>query len=140
MVFLLVGTCAGQNFFQRKDLVLGQVAVGDTIDSEITVTNRGLFTYAGTLFFRRGPGDLWNPIVNGSAVSAGKLAIQLAPGETRTFLVTGSGLQTGTVVLISDDLLLDNFVEGNLTYFYRGPGGITDAIGIAPSQEIYLFS
>jgi len=138
VVLLFVSTCAGQNFFPRKDLAFGQVAVGDTIDTQITSSNRGVFTYAGTFFFRRGAGENWNPVVNGVAVTGGKLAIQLAPGETKTFLITGTGLQTGTVVLLSDDLLLDNFVEGNLTYFFKGPAGITDSVGVASSQEVYF--
>ena len=141
VVFFLVSTCAGQTFFPKKDLTFGQVVVGDVIlvESELSVTNRGIFTYTGTLFFRKGEGEIWNPVVDGLVVVGGKRSIELAPGETQTFRITGTGLQQGTIMLVSEDLVLDNFVEGNLTYFYKaGNGDITDSIGIAPSQEFYF--
>jgi hypothetical protein len=138
IALLFVGTCAGQTFFPRKDLIFGQVAVGDSIEAQITVTNRGVFTYSGTLFFRKGQGENWNPIVDGTMVSAGKRTIQLLPGETTTLKLTGSGLQSGTVMLISEDLVLDNFIEGSLTYFFKSGNNITDSVGIASSQEVYF--
>jgi hypothetical protein len=138
IVILFIGTCTAQTFFPRKDLAFGQVAVGDSIDTQITVTNRGVWDYVGTLFFRKGESEIWNPVVNGAAVSSGRLPILLEPGETQTLTVTGSGLQTGTLMLFSDDLVLDNFIEGNLTYFFKSAGSITDSVGLGSSQEFYL--
>lgn len=139
IALLFIGTCAGQTFFPRKDLIFGQVAVGDAIYTQITATNRGVYPYAGTLFFRKGQGEPWTPLVDGTVAQNGQREIELKPGETITLKITGTDEQpAGTVMLMSDDLLLDNFIEGNLTYFFRASNQITDSVGVASSQEFYL--
>jgi hypothetical protein len=145
VVFLLVGTCAGQTFFPKKDLTFGQVAVGISIETEITVTNTSVFTYEGTLFFRMGEGEIWNPIVDGpklmGLVTGGKRQIQLQPGETKTFRVrapSGVVLQSGTIMLWSHEIVLDNFIEGNLTYYFKDSGKVFDSVGLGSSGEFYF--
>jgi hypothetical protein len=138
VIIFLTGTCVGQTQFPRKDLAFGQVVAGDTIETQVTVTNSGPFTYEGTLFFRRDDGRTWNPLVNGQSISGGRLQISVPPGETRTFRITGSGLQAGSLMLFAEDLILDNFIEGNLTYFFKNGSQITDSVGLGSATEFYV--
>jgi hypothetical protein len=131
-------TCLAQNFYQRKDLAFAQVVTGSSIYTQVTVANSGNSDYAGAFFFRKGSGEHWNPSVNDQAIADGKLEFDLLAGETRTFVVTGTDpLQAGTILLFSDDLLPDNFIEGHLTYFFRSGSDITDTVGLGPAQEFY---
>lgn len=141
LVFLLFNAISlGQALFQHKHLAFAQVAVGETIETLITVTNRGSATYFGRFIFRNGGGRIWNPVVNGQTITYGEMRITISPGSTSTLRITGTQLEGGTVALISDDLSQNNFVEGNLTYSIRSGSSIVDSIAVPPSTEFYLAS
>ena len=134
----------GQRLVPQKDISFAQVAVGPTIETILTLTNRGLYEngYAGVLFFRQGiNGAVWNPIVNGTPAVDGEYAVTILPDETVVLKITGAeSLENGFVILQANDLILDNFVEANLTYFLRDGGAVVDSIGVPPSGEFYLTS
>jgi hypothetical protein len=41
-------------------------------------------------------------------------------------------------MLFSEDLILDNFIEGNLTYFFKNGSQITDSVGLGSGTEFYI--
>jgi hypothetical protein len=118
------------------------VAVGPTIETVLTLTNRGTFEdgYQGELFFWRGSnGAAWNPVINGTPVTEGRYSFTILQDETLALRITGGDvLETGFVHLRAVDLILDNFVEANLTYYIRQGGVVVDSVGVAPSEEVYL--
>lgn len=130
----------GQNLFQQKDLAFAQVAGGPGFETVLTLTNRGSWEYAGLLQFRKGTGELWNPVVNGTRITGGEVTVSLAPDQVAVFRVTEDELMGGFAMLVSDDLIPDNFVEGNLTYYLQSDQTLVDSVGIAPSTEFYLAS
>jgi hypothetical protein len=130
----------GQNLFHHKDLAFAQVAGGPGFETVLTLTNRGNWEYTGRLQFRRGAGEQWNPVVNGSRITGGEVALSLTPDQVAVFRVTEDNLSGGLAMLVSDDLIPDNFVEGNLTYYLRSGQTLVDSVGIAPSTEFYLAS
>ncbi len=135
-----VAATFAQNYYPKKDAAFGQVAVGKEIKTVINLTNRGTYPYQGTIIFLKGENEIWNPLVNESPVSNGEYMVEIQPNSTTTIRVSGNQLQSGAALLISQDLLLDNFVEANLTYFVGTDGEITDSVGVSPSQEFYLAS
>jgi len=138
---ILVGSTPlfSQTFWAQKDLVFGQAAAGGGYESVISATNRGTFTYYGTLWLLTGQGQAWNPLVNGAPVSGGELAVAISPGATQSFHITvNGGVQTGMAFIYSQDVVNNNFLEGSLTYFIRSGGTVTDSVGVQPSQEFYL--
>ncbi len=131
----------GQNLLQQKDLGFGQVAVGGGYETVITLTNRGTFAYSGNMMLRRGDdGQPWNPTVDGQPITNGQVAVDIGSGETVTLRLTGDSVESGMAVLVSSDVILDNFVEGNLTYFVRSGTKLDDSIGVGPSTETFLAS
>ncbi len=134
------GRLLGQNLFHQKDLAFAQVAGGPGFETVLTLTNRGNFNYSGLLQFRRGEGLLWNPVVNGARITGGEVAVTLAPDQVTVIRVTEDSLTGGLALLVSDDLIPDNFVEANLTYYLRSGQKLLDSVGIAPSTEFYLAS
>ncbi len=130
----------GQDYYPRKDAAFGQVAVGGGIETVINLTNRGTYPYAGSIRFLRGQGSAWNLRVNGSVISNGEYSLEIQPKSTATIRLTGDRLESGAAVVVSQDLLLDNFVEANLTYFVRSGESVADSVGISPSKEFYLTS
>lgn len=133
----------GQNLLQQKDLGFAQVAVGGGYETVITLTNRGTFDYSGDLLLSRGDnGEPWNPTVDGQTIIGGLVGIEIEPGQTITLRLTGDSVESGMAVLVADDPILDNFVEGNLTYFVRSGSDsvLTDSIGVSPSTETFLAS
>ena len=69
--------------------------------------------------------------------SNGTHSVRFRGGRTVTLRLTGSELESGAAVLLSDDLLLDNLIEANLTYRVLQDGQVVDSVGIAPSKEFY---
>ncbi len=136
----LVVAAFGQNYYPRKDAAFGQVAVGGEIETVINLTNRGTFAYTGTVRFFRGKGNAWNPLVNGNTISNGTYPLEIQPKSTATLRITWNQLESGAAVVISEDLLLDNFIEANLTYFVRSGASVADSVGVFPSKEFYLAS
>ena len=121
VLLLFVSTAFGQismtNNLPNKDLIFPQVAAGGEYETWITVVNRGTQTWNGLFEFYRAQGTAWNPYVNGSQVSNGALPVSIAAKSTRTFKVTLPGaVDAGFLMATADDLDLDNFLEGNLTY------------------------
>ena len=82
----------------------------------------------------------WNPTVNGTAVQDGEYGVEIQPQATVTLRLTGSQLEAGAAILLSEDLLLDNLIEANLTYLILEGGRVSDSVGIAPSKEFYRAS
>ena len=129
-----------QNFYPKKDAAFGQVVVGGGYETTINLTNRGTHAYVGTLnLFRTVNGEsvLWNPTINGVSVQNGEYELEIQPQSTVTLRLTGSQLEAGAAILLSENLLLDNLIEANLTYLVRTDGQVTDSVGIAPSKEFY---
>ncbi len=129
-----------QNYFPKKDAAFGQVVVGGGYQTVINVTNRGTETYAGTLdLFRTVNNESmpWNPTINGVPVQDGEHEVEVRPAETVTLRLTGTQLESGAAILLSDNLLLDNLIEANLTYLILDGGQVSDSVGIAPSKEFY---
>ena len=110
---------SAQNFYPKKDAAFGQVVVGGGYETVINLTNRGTHSYVGTLVLFRTVNEQsvdWNPTVNGVAVQDGEYGVEIQPQATVTFRLTGSQLEAGAAILLSEDLLLDNLIEANLTY------------------------
>ena len=140
IVMHLTLVALGQDYYPRKDAAFGQVAVGGGIETVINLTNRGTYLYTGSIRFLRGQGSVWNPLVNGTAIVNGEYALEIQPKSTATIRLTGDQLESGAAVAVSQDLLLDNFIEANLTYFVRSGESVTDSVGVSPSKEFYLAS
>jgi hypothetical protein len=150
-LLLLVSICAfssmaiAQNFAPQKDLVFGQVAAGGGYESVITVTNRGAVAYSGTLYLYRGQantdqaGQPWNPIVNDVEISAGKIDVSIPVSGTTSYRISRKAeTQSGYAMFIASDVKLGAFLEGNLTYYTRSSGRLTDSTGVSPSTEFYI--
>lgn len=131
---------SAQNLFHQKDLAFAQVAGGPGFETVLTVTNRGSWDYVAKLKFRRGAGELWNPLVNGVPASQGEVSVVVKPDQVSVLRITEEALTSGAAYLVSDDLLPDNFVEANLTYNLRSGETIVDSVGVFPSAEFYLTS
>ncbi len=134
---------SAQNFYPKKDAVFGQVVVGDGFETVINLTNRGTHPYLGTLVLFRTVMEesvAWNPTINGTAVQDGEYGVEIQPQATVTLRLTGSQLEAGAAILLSEDLLLDNLIEANLTYLVLENGQVSDSVGIAPSKEFYRAS
>ena len=134
---------SAQNFYPKKDAAFGQVVAGGGYETIINLTNRGTHPYVGTLFlFRteRNENLAWNPMVNSNVVQNGEYGVEIQPQATVTLRLTGSRLESGAAMLLSDDLLLDNLIEANLTYLIFEAGQVSDSVGIAPSKQFYRAS
>ena len=134
---------SAQNFFPKKDAAFGQVVVGGGYETVINLTNRGTHSYVGTLeLFRTVNNESvpWNPTVNGIAVENGELGVEIRSQATVTLRLTGPQLEAGAAILLSEDLLLDNLIEANLTYLILEGGQVSDSVGISPSKEFYRAS
>jgi hypothetical protein len=120
-----------------KDLIFPQVAAGGQYQTWITVTNRGTQPWDGTFNFYTGDKAIWNPYVNGVQLSGGSLAVVIQSKTTRTFKVTLPGnTEGGYLIARANDTSLDNFLDGNLTYYVSNGGSILDSVGIMPSKPI----
>jgi hypothetical protein len=144
LILLVTGTgnlCA-QSGRPFKDLAFAQVAAGGGYETWITVTNRGVTTYNGTLNFYTGnPGTAWNPKVNGTALSGGKLAVAMQAGATVTMKVTGAqNTEAGFAAFTAADNAQTNFLEGNLTYYVLSGDSVLNSVGVLPATEIFLSS
>ena len=131
---------SAQNFYPKKDAAFGQVVVGGGYETVINLTNRGTDSYVGTLVLFRTVNEQsvdWNPTINGTAVQDGEYGVEIQPQGTATFRLTGSQLEAGAAILLSEDLLLDNLIEANLTYLILDGGQVSDSVGVAPSKEFY---
>ncbi len=143
VLFLLffAGTALGQistgSYLPHKELIFPQVAAGGQYQTWITVTNRGAQPWVGNLKFYTGQHTAWNPYVNGTQVAAGSLAVQIAAKATRTYKITVPGdVQAGYLVIRNETRAIDNFLEGNLTYYINDGAEVADSIGIIPSSPI----
>jgi hypothetical protein len=136
------GQVSSQNIFPFKDMVFPQVAAGGGYESWITITNRGPRPWYGDLKFYKGKGLPWNPVVDGIPVVGGTLRISAVnPKETQTRKVTLSGsTEAGYAVLVADDLVLTNFLEGYLTYYISEEGKVTDSVGVLPARQFMVAS
>ncbi len=122
-----------------KDMVFSQVAAGGGYESWLTLTNRGVETYGGSLSFYRGKAEPWNAVVDGSTITGGKMALSIPAGATRTLKVTGGEItQSGFAAIDADTASLTSLIEGNLTYFVKSGSTVTDSVGVTPSAEFYL--
>lgn len=135
-----MAAASAQNYYPKKDAAFGQVVVGGGYETIINLTNRGTQPYVGKLgLFRtvNNEGMPWNPTINGVPVQDGEHEVKVQPAETVTLRLTGTQLEAGTAILLSDNLLLDNLIEANLTYLILDGGQVSDSVGIAPSKEFY---
>lgn len=138
-----VTAVSAQNYYPKKDAAFGQVVVGGGYETVINLTNRGTETYVGTLDLFRTVNNVsvvWNPTINGVPVQDGEHEVEVRPAETVTLRLTGTQLEAGAAILLSDNLLLDNLIEANLTYLILDGGQVSDSVGIAPSKEFYRAS
>jgi hypothetical protein len=144
---ILVSSCVGalacpsfgQSLRPFKDMVFGQVAAGGGYESWITVSNRGVESYSGSMGFYRAKAQPWNPVVDGRPVANGRVALSIPAGATRTFKVTGdSEVQSGFAAVVANSASLTSLLEGNLTYFVKSGSAVTDSVGVPPSSEFYL--
>jgi hypothetical protein len=121
--------------FPYKDLIFPQIAAGGQYQTWITVTNKGTQPWQGTFHFYTGRKDPWNPYVNGIQLSGGSLAVTIPSKATRTFKVTlPGGTEGGYLIARAGNTNLDNFLEGNLTYYVSSDESILDSVGIMPSN------
>ena len=138
-----IAVAAAQNYYPKKDAAFGQVVVGGGYETVINLTNRGTQPYAGTLGLFRTVNEqsaAWNPTVNGATVQNGEYDVEIQPQATVTLRLTGTQLEAGAAILLSDDLMLDNLIEANLTYLIVEGGKVSDSVGISPSKEFYRAS
>ncbi|MBZ5500519.1 MAG: hypothetical protein LAP85_29350 [Acidobacteriia bacterium] len=138
-LLILPITTYAQNLYPRKDLAFAQIAVGGGYESVLNLTNRGTSSYNGTLSLFRASGQAWSPLVNGNAITNGKMDFSLEPSATRTVRITGSGgVEAGFATIKASGQDLTSFLEGTLTYYVLSEGRVVDSIGVLPSSETYL--
>jgi hypothetical protein len=128
-----------------RDLIFPQVAAGGGLQSLLTLTNRGTAAFNGTASFFTFAGNQvqpWNPIVNGTQITAGEISVSIASQATVSYTITGSNLQVGGMVLSNTEssLSLTNYIEGNLTYFITSGNTVIDSIGVLPATPFLLTS
>jgi hypothetical protein len=138
---LFSGTALGQigtgNYLPHKELIFPQVAAGGQYQTWVTVTNRGTQPWIGSLRFYTGQHAAWGPYINGTPAPTGNLPAQIAAKATVTFKITMPGeVQAGYLVIRNDNTSLDNYLEGNLTYYIGDSGAPVDSIGIIPANPI----
>jgi len=132
---------SAQNIYPKKDLIFTQVVAGPGFDSSIAVTNRGTYTYEGSIQFATGSdGSTWNPIVNSSRITDGSMAVTIEPDQTMVYYIKDTSLKVGYAVFLSIDWSVDNHLEGNLTYFSYDGSGTRDAVGVPESKEFFISS
>lgn len=119
-----------------------EVAAGGGLETLVTLSNRGTVTYHGTAYLRTGVDVPWNPIVNGTPITGGEFSVSIPPKSTIKFLITASSIQVGGMVIITDEdtSFLDNYIEGNLTYFITSAGVDLDSIGVLPATPFLAAS
>ncbi len=145
-ILLVVSTATGlsQSLFDKKDLMFTQVFAGpagsSVYMSSISVTNRGTLPYNGTLYFVTGQNNIWNPLVNGAQISGGSVDVVISPDATEVFAVTTNTFTVGYALVVSDDFSLDNYIEGNLSYFSFNGSTLMDAVGVPESKEFMIAS
>ena len=137
-VLLAGGAASAQVFYPQKDLVFTHLAAGGGYETVLTLANRGTFNYTGKMYFYKNCAEAWNPTVNGTAITGGLLTVTLPPGDTVTYRVSGANLEAGFCYLYSDDMVMDNFVEGNQAYYVLSGPTVLDSIGISPSTELFI--
>ena len=142
---LFAGVALGQvsldNIFPFKDMVFPQVAAGGAYQSWITLTNRGTTIWEGEIEFRSGTGVPWDPVVNGTPIVGGMLAISVNPGATRTYKVTLPGSTgAGYAMVMARDVNLTSFLEGHLTYYVSEGNLVTDSVGVPPARQFLTSS
>jgi hypothetical protein len=134
---ILSAPATGISTLLHKDLIFPQVAAGGQYETWITVTNRGTQAWTGNFFFYTGQRAAWNPYVNGAQIAGGTLAVQIPSKGTATYKVTVPGnTQAGYLVIMATTTSLDNFLEGNLTYYVSSGGVVVDSVGIVPSNPV----
>jgi hypothetical protein len=141
MLILASSPLLGQNFYLHKDLAFGQIAAGGGYETVINVTNRGTRVYNGTLhLYSTANGQAWSPLtINGIVVTGGNLVVAIPAGATRSYHISLSdNVQVGFGYFYSDDIVQDNFLEGNLTYFIRSGSTLIGSVGVPGSQEFYV--
>ena len=79
---------------------------------------------------------MWNPVVDGVEISNGQHPISIPPFETMFLTLTGADIEAGSAILRGSGPP-DTAIDGNLTYFFRTTGVLTDSIGVGHSTEIY---
>lgn len=136
----ICGVARAQSLLPHKDMVFAQVAVGDSIETRITLTNRGTSPYSGTLFLVKNRGEDWNATVNGIEISRGSVPVSIAPGATTTLRITGKETQAGFAILAGSEMTTSSCLDGNLIYYVKSGSSIVDSIGVADSTEIYFSS
>jgi hypothetical protein len=116
--------------------VAAQVAAGGQYQTWITVTNKGTQLWEGNFYFYNGSKAPWNPYVDGIQVSGGNLDVTIPSKATRTFKVSlPGGTEAGYLIARAGNTNLDNFLEGNLTYYISSDGTILDSVG--SSSNVY---
>ncbi len=139
-VLLCAGIALGQisqpNHLPHKDLIFAQLAAGGIWETQITVTNRGARQWRGLFHFYSGVGLEWNPYVNGVQLTRGLLAVSINSNAAATYKVTvpGPAVEVGFIIAVANDAEVDNFIEGNLTWYVKDGTAVTDAIGVLPSS------
>ncbi len=125
----------------QPQLLFGQVAIGSQgdleIQSVISATNSGSITYEGDFSFFTGDGVIWNPVVDGVATTNGQHSISIPPFETISLTLTGGAEIVAGSAILRGTGPPETAIDGNLTYFFRTAGALTDSIGVGPSAEIY---
>jgi hypothetical protein len=141
-LLVLIGSYAyPQTIRPFKDVVFSQVAAGGGYETWLTLTNRGVVAYTGTLSLYHSDGTEWNAAVDGTTITGGKLSFSMGAGSTKTTKITARTVtESGYAVVAGDSPHQNNFLEGNLTYFVKSGNNITDAVGIMPSTEFFLTS
>lgn len=140
LILLLTGRVSAQSGRPFKDLAFAQVAAGGGYETWITVTNRGVTAYNGTLNFYTGnPGAQWNPKVNGTSLTEGRFAVAIQAGATITLKVTGSqSTESGFAAITASNNAQTNFLEGNLTYYVLSGENVLNSVGVLPATELFL--
>jgi hypothetical protein len=140
VILLFAAATFGQinqpNHLPYKDLIFAQLAAGGIWETQITVTNRGIQQWQGYFDFYTGEGLEWNPYVNGVPLTGGSLPVTILPKRTATYRITvpGSTVESGFLKAIANNTNLNNYIEGNLTWYVKDGATITDSIGVLPSN------
>ncbi len=150
VIILLPLQAFTQNLVPGKDLAFAHIAVGATDYGQyvtvLTVTNRGVTPYLGTLSLFRSSGEAWNPWVNGSQITNGTLNVGINPGITTSWSIMGSecllcssaDLEVGYGVIKASTVAQRSFIEGSLTYSLYDAWIEYASIPVPPSGETYL--
>jgi hypothetical protein len=135
---LMYGTLYAQILYPEKDIAFGQMAAGGGYETALVLTNRGASSYSGIMHLYKETGTVWNPTINGTAITNGSISVTLASGETKSYKITlPGGTESGFAVIQADNLISNAFLSSR--YFgHSGAGTGKPELGVGQRDNYGL--